>query len=624
MSAACENGPVALTSRDDLRNVAIIAHVDHGKTTLVDSLLKQSRVFAEHETVGVLIMDSNDLEREKGITILAKNTSVRWRGITLNIIDTPGHADFGGEVERVLGMADGCLLLVDAAEGPMPQTRVVLRQALAMGLRPIIVVNKLDRPNARPAEALEATHDLLLELATDPAQLEAPVVWTNGREGTATLDLTVPGESLEPLLDTILSQVRAPVGDADAPLQVLVSALDDDSYRGRLAIGRVIRGTVRSGQGVVLMTADGTSQRQKISGVLVTEALHRTEVESARAGDIVALFGLPEVAIGDTICDADAPEALPRLEVGEPTLRMQFAVNVAPFAGREQTVSSTSRQLRARLHRELRTNVALRVEDGATAEVFEVSGRGELHLAVLIETMRREGYEFEVSRPQVITREVDGHRLEPVEECVIDVHQDQMGAVTETLGGRGAQLQSMRTDAGGGMRLTYHAPTRALIGLRSSILTLTRGTGVMATRVIGWERWRPLPRGSRNGVLTASQSGMAVAYGLLSLQERGQPFIGPGVPVYEGMIVGLNRRPGDLAVNVCKQKQKTNIRSSTEDQTVKLVPPRRLSLEESLDFLEDDELLEVTPANLRLRKRVLNADVRNAQRKREVSAAASG
>ncbi|HEY6379820.1 MAG TPA: GTP-binding protein, partial [Candidatus Dormibacteraeota bacterium] len=540
----------------------------------------------------------------------------------LNIIDTPGHADFGGEVERVLGMADGCLLLVDAAEGPMPQTRVVLRQALALGLRPLIVINKVDRPNARPAEALEATHDLLLELATDAAQLEAPVLWTNAREGAASADLTIPGESLEPLLDAILDHVPPPTGDAQAPLQVLVSALDDDAYRGRLAIGRVIRGTVRPGQGVVLSTYVGWSGRQRVSGVLMTVALGRVEVDAAQAGDIVALFGMPDVAIGDTICDADTPEALPRLEVGDPTLRMQFSVNVSPFAGREQAVSSTSRQLRARLDRELRTNVALRVDDGATADVFEVSGRGELHLAVLIETMRREGYEFEVSRPQVITREdADGHRLEPVEEAVVDAHQDHIGAITEVFGGRGAQLQSMRTDAGGNVRLVYHAPTRALIGLRSNMLTLTRGTGVLATRLLGWERWRPLPRGSRNGVLCASQDGTAVAYGLLSLQERGQPFIGPGTPVYEGMIVGLNRRPGDLAVNVAKQKQKTNIRSSTEDATVKLVPARRLSLEEALDFIDDDELVEVTPAGIRLRKRVLGADARNAIRKRQAHAA---
>ena len=608
---------MAHTRRADLRNVAIIAHVDHGKTTLVDALLKQSHVFAAHEQVGTLVMDSNDLEREKGITILAKNTSVRYRGVKLNIIDTPGHADFGGEVERVLGMADGCLLLVDAAEGPMPQTRVVLRQALALGLRPIIVVNKIDRANARPDECVEATHDLLLELATDAAQLDAPVIYTNGREGTATADLRVPGTTLVPLLDAILDHVPGPLVEPDAPLQLLVSALDHDPYLGRLAIGRVHRGSAAVGQAVVVCGAEGPGARLRLSSILTVEALERLPIDTARAGEIVLVTGLADAAIGDTICDAETPEPLPRLEVGEPTLRMQFSVNASPFSGREQTTSSTSRQLRARLHRELQTNVALRVADGASSDVLEVSGRGELHLAVLIETMRREGYEFEVSRPQVITRERDGVRLEPVEECVVDTHQDHVGAVTEALGGRGAQLQSMRTDAGGGVRLVYHSPTRALIGLRSSILTLTRGTGVMATRVLGWERWRPLPRTARNGVLTASQDGTAVAYGLLSLQERGTPFIGPGTPVYEGMVVGLNRRPGDLAVNVAKQKQKTNIRSSTEDFTVKLVPPRRMSLEESLDFLEDDELVEVTPAALRLRKRVLNANARNAIRKRE-------
>ncbi|HYM51426.1 MAG TPA: translational GTPase TypA, partial [Candidatus Limnocylindrales bacterium] len=593
--------------RADLRNVAIIAHVDHGKTTLVDALLKQSHVFAAHEQVGELIMDSNELEREKGITILAKTTSIRYRGVKINIIDTPGHADFGGEVERVLGMADGCLLLVDAVEGPMPQTRVVLRQALALGLAPIIVVNKIDRVNARPAETVEATHDLLLELAQHADQLSAPVVYANAREGTATVDLRYPGTTLEPLLDALLTSIPPPVSDTTGPLQLLVSNIDHDPYSGRLAIGRIARGVIRPGQAVVRCTEAGIGPRQRIVGVFTVEALQRLPAEEAAAGEIVYLTGLPEVAVGDTVADADHPEALPRLLVGEPTLRMQFSVNQSPFAGREAEVSSTSRQLRARLARELQTNVALRVQDGATADVFEVSGRGELHLAILIETMRREGYEFEVSRPAVITKEVDGQRMEPVEECIIDCGTDAVGAITEALGSRGAQLQSMRTDAGSGARLTYLAPTRALIGLRSQILTLTRGTGVMATRLTGWERWRTLPPRTRMGVLTASQDGMAVAYGLQGVQERGQPFIGPGTPVYEGMIIGLNRRSGDIAVNPSKQKQKTNMRSSTEDATVKLVPPRQMSLEECLDFIEDDELVEVTPKNIRMRKRILNA-----------------
>ena len=608
---------MSIIERNDIRNVAIIAHIDHGKTTLIDALLKQTHSFADHEQVGELIMDSNDLERERGITILAKNTSIRYHDVTLNVIDTPGHADFGGEVERVLSMADGCLLLVDAAEGPMPQTRVVLRQALLLGLRPVIVINKLDRTNADPNVALEATHDLLLELATDAAQLDAPVIFATGRAGTASTSLNVPGVNLEPLLDAIVAHVPAPRGDPSLSLQLLVSSLDDDPYRGRLALGRVQRGTLTRGQEVVVASADGWSGRQAITGILVWRGLHQIEVPEARVGDIVAVFGLSEVNIGDSICAADSPEALPRIEVGDPTLRMQFTVNTSPFAGREQKLSSTSRQLRARLDKELRTNVALRVADGATADGFEVSGRGELHLAILIETMRREGYEFEVSRPQVITKEKNGTKLEPVEECVIDVQQSYLGAVTELLGARGAVMQSLRTDAGGGMRLIYHAPTRALIGVRSTLLTLTRGTGVMATRLLGWEPWRFLPRAHRMGVLTASQPGMAVAYGLLTLQERGQPLIGPGTPVYEGMVVGMNRRPGDLAVNVAKQKQKTNIRSSTSDFTVTLTPPRTLSLEEALDFIQDDELVEVTPSSLRLRKRVLNANDRNAIRKRE-------
>ena len=602
--------------RSDLRNVAIIAHVDHGKTTLVDALLKQSRVFGAHEQVGELILDTNELEREKGITILAKATSIRYQGIKLNIIDTPGHADFGGEVERVLGMAEGCLLLVDAVDGPMPQTRVVLAQALLLGLRPIIVINKIDRVNARPAEVVEATHDLLLELARDPEQLDCPVVYTNAREGTATIDLRHAGTTVEPLLDAIVDHIPPPAGDPDGALQMMVSNLDHDNWSGRLAMGRIARGRLSPGDAVVCCTAEGPGPRQRIATVLSVEALQRLPVQQAAAGDIVYVTGLPEVAIGDTIADPEQPEALPRLSVGEPTLRMQFSVNQSPFAGQEAVLSSTSRQLRARLQRELLTNVALRVEDGPTADIFNVSGRGELHLAILVETMRREGYEFEVSRPAVITREIDGHRHEPVEECVIDCDVNSAGAVTETLGARGAMLHEMRTDAGRGARLTYRAPTRALIGLRSQILTLTRGTGVMASRVVGWEPWRQLPATTRNGVVTASQGGMAVAYGLLGLQERGQPFIGPGTTVYEGMVVGLNRRPGDIHVNVTKQKQKTNIRSSTEDFTVKLTPPRQMSLEESLDFIGDDELVEVTPKGIRIRKRILSADVRMKIRKR--------
>ncbi len=605
-----------LPRRDDLRNVAIIAHVDHGKTTLVDAMLKQAHVFAGHEQAGELILDTGDLEREKGITILAKTTSIRYRGVKLNIIDTPGHADFGGEVERVLGMADGCLLLVDAVDGPMPQTRVVLGQALSLGLLPILVINKIDRANARPAEAVEATHDLLLELARHPAQLDAPLIYTNAREGTATTDLRRPGTTIEPLLDAILTHVPPPSGDPEGPLQLMVSNLDNDPHMGRLAIGRIARGRIRAGQAVVCCTARGATGPHRVTGVLSVEALSHLAVATAAAGDIVYVAGIAGSGIGDTIADPDQPEPLPRLEVGEPTLRMQLSVNASPFAGREATQSSTSRQLRARLDRELLTNIALRVTDGPTADIFAVSGRGELHLAILIETMRREGYELEVSRPVVVTRDIGGQHHEPAEECVVDCDAASVGAVTAALGSRGAALQEIRTDASGRVRLIHHAPTRALIGLRSQILTITRGTGVMATRLIGWEPWRSLPPATRNGVLTASQDGVTVAYGLLGLQERGQPFVGPGTPVYEGMIVGLNRRPGDIAVNVAKQKQKTNIRSSTEDFTVKLTPPRVMSLEECLDFIADDELVEVTPTSLRMRKRVLGALERHKLRKR--------
>lgn len=608
--------PVAATRRDDLRNLAIIAHVDHGKTTLVDGLLKQTHAFAAHEQVGELILDSNDLEREKGITILAKTASIRYRGVKINIIDTPGHADFGGEVERVLGMADGCLLLVDAAEGPMPQTRVVLRQALALGLRSIIVVNKIDRPHARPEEAVDATHDLLLELAHTPEQLEAPVIYTNAREGTATTDLNQTGTTLEPLLETMLDHVPPPLANPGGPLQMLVSNLDHDSHIGRLAIGRIARGTARVGQPVVAYTQTGSSPPERITGLFTVEALERKRAETVSAGEVVYIAGVAGVSVGDTIADAERPEPLERIQVGEPTLRMQFSVNQSPFAGREVHTSSTSRQLRARLDRELLTNVALAVADGASAESFQVSGRGELHLAILVETMRREGFEFEVGRPTVITRQVDGVRHEPVEECIITCGEESMGTVTEDMGRRGAAMESIRPDAEGGVRLTYQAPTRALIGLRSSILTLTRGTGSMSTRVIAWEPWRTLPRTTRNGALVASQTGMAVAYGLLTVQERGQPFITPGTPVYEGMIIGLNRRAGDVEVNPTKQKQKTSVRSPIKDQTVKLVPPREMSLEECLDFIQDDELVEVTPKNIRMRKTILDAATRVKLRRR--------
>lgn len=611
----------AATASPSLRNVAIIAHVDHGKTTLVDAILKQSQIFAAHEHVGTLIMDSNDLERERGITILSKVTAIRYKDCVINIIDTPGHVDFGGEVERVVGMADGCLLLVDAAEGPMPQTRTVLQHALRRGLKPIIVINKIDRPNAQPAFALEATHDLLLELATSDDQLDCPVLYSNAKEGTAGTAPNSLTDSIRPILDTILDAIPAPVVDADAPLQFHVTALDHDPHRGRIAIGRIVRGRLETGMRVTRIGADGPLPPTVLSGILAFRGLSRQPITEASAGDIVAVTGISDVMIGDTIADAISPEPLPRIDVGEPSLQMQFSVNASPFAGREAKVSSTSRQIRARLERELLTNVALRVTDGPSADIFVVAGRGELHLAVLIETMRREGYEFEVSRPTVITKDIDGVKTEPYEECIVTCPQDAVGSVTQTLDSRGARLQRIDTSPTmDEVRIVYHSPTRALIGVRGTLITLTRGQATYATHLLGWEPWRKLPVPIRHGVLTASQDGVAVAYGLVGLQERGTPFIAPGESVYEGMIVGLNRRPGDIAVNVTKQKQKTNIRSSTEDFTVKLVPAQPLSLEEALAFLADDELLEVTPTSLRLRKRVLSASLRNRERKRQEAA----
>ena len=605
-----------IKTRDDIRNVAIVAHVDHGKTTLVDAMLWQSGAFRDNQSVNERVMDSGDLEREKGITILAKTTSIRYRGVKLNIIDTPGHADFGGEVERVLGMADGCLLLVDAAEGPMPQTRVVLRQALALGLRPIIVVNKIDRTNARPDEVVELTHDLLLELATDASQLDAPVVYTNGREGTATLDLAVPGVTLEPLLDTVLSQVPPPAADPEAPFQMLVSNLDHDSYSGRLALGRISRGVLRVGQAVVCCSATGIGPRQRISTVLTVEALQRIPVEEAAAGEIVYITGLAEAAIGDTVADADDPVPLPRPEVGEPTLRMQFSVNQSPLAGREATLSSTSRQLRARLERELLTNVALRVADGPTADIFEVSGRGELHLAILIETMRREGYEFEVSRPEAIIKTIEGQKMEPLERLTVDVREEFVGAVTEAFGRRRGEMIEIAYDDSGGVRLEYTIPTRGLIGTRNSFLTLTAGTGIMSSISIGYRPWAGELRDQRNGALTASSAGNALAFGLANAQERGFTFIEPGEAVYEGMIVGIQKRPGDMMVNVAREKKQSNIRSSNADIAVRLTPASKLSLEQCLDFLIDDELLEVTPKHLRLRKRHLTEVEQSRARRR--------
>jgi GTP-binding protein len=600
----------SLTTRSDLRNIAIIAHVDHGKTTLVDGLLKQSKVFRENQEVGELIMDSNELERERGITILAKNTAVIYRGVKINIIDTPGHADFGGEVERVLNMADGCLLLVDAVEGPMPQTRFVLQKAFEIGLKPIVVINKIDRRDARVEQVLSWTQDLFLELATRDEHLDFPVLYTIAREGIARLRPDDTNTDLVPLFETILRYVPAPVVQVDGPLQLLVTALDYDDYKGKYAIGRITRGSVRPAMPVVRIARDGTQTRQRISLVYTYQGLGRLEVAEATAGDIVALTGIADANISETIADAENPEALPGIDIDEPTLKMTFGVNTSPFAGREGRFS-TSRQLRARLYRELETNVSLRVQDGSGADEFIVSGRGELHLAVLIETMRREGYELQVSRAEVITKEVDGKLLEPVERLLIDTREAYIGPISENLAVRKARMVNMVHDGNGNVRLEYDLPTRGLIGFRNAFMTLTQGNGAANSLLLGYEPWCGPIGTARMGALIASETGVAVTYGLNNAQERGQTFIDPQTQVYGGMVVGLHQRPADLAVNVCKEKKQTNVRSSTSDIAVRLTPATKLSLEQSLDFINSDELVEVTPSTIRLRKRLLTQHERS-------------
>lgn len=597
-----------MNHRTDIRNIAIIAHVDHGKTTLVDALLKQSHIFRDNQNVGELVMDQNVLEREKGITIMAKNTAVVYKDVKINIIDTPGHADFGGEVERVISMADGCLLLVDAVEGPMPQTRFVLRHALDRGLVPIVVINKIDRRNARVSEVLRLTQDLFLDLATRVEQLDFPVLYASGKEGTVTTEPSITGMDVAPLFEAILARVPPPRVE-DGPFQMLVSNLDFDNHKGRIAIGRIWRGSVGPRQPVVCLRADGTFASYEISGVLTHLGLARLDADRVVAGDIVAVTGLKEVSIGDTLSSPERIEALPRIEVGEPTVEMTVGVNTSPFAGREGDYC-TSRQLRARLFRELETNLSLRVQDTQNADTFLIRGRGELHLAVLVETMRREGYEFEVSRPEAITKLVEGTLVEPVEQLIIDTREQYVGVLTEILSRRQAELTDMRSDGNENVRLEFRIPTKGLIGFRNAFLTATRGDGVMNTLFLGYEPWRKDLQSSRNGVLVASDEGKATTHGLGNAQGRGATFIDPGTVVYEGMIVGLNTRSQDIAVNVCKEKKKTNMRASTADIALKLQPPVKLSLEQSLDFISQDELVEVTPHSVRLRKRLLTQQQR--------------
>ncbi|MBI4186737.1 MAG: translational GTPase TypA [Chloroflexi bacterium] len=589
--------------RNDIRNIAIIAHVDHGKTTLVDAMLKQSHVFRDNQQVGELIMDQNVLEREKGITIMAKNTAVVYRGVKINIIDTPGHADFSGEVERVISMADGCLLLVDSVEGPMPQTRFVLRRALEKGLKPIVVINKIDRANSRIAEVLTLTQDLFLELATSADQLDFQVLYASAREGIATNEPGMKGKDIAPIFESILEKVPPPQIEA-GPFQMLVSNLDYDNHKGRIAIGRIWRGKVAAHDRVVSVSADGALTYGEIDEVFTYLGLKRLATTEAGAGDIVAVTGLGKISIGDTIASAERPEALPRIEVGEPTVEMTFGVNTSPFAGREGRFSTT-RQLRERLRRELETNLSLRVQDTDSPDTFLVKGRGELHLAILIETLRREGYEFEVSKPEAITKVVDGKLMEPVEDLIIDTKEAHIGILTEMLGKRQAQLTDIRHGDQGNVRLEFRVPTKGLIGFRGAFLTATRGEGIMNATFLGYEPWQGDIVSTRSGVLVASEPGAAVTYGLNNAQGRGLTFIRPGTFVYEGMIVGLNPRPHDIAVNVCKEKKKTNVRSSTSDIAIKLTPPVQMSLEQAIDFINEDELVEVTPQNIRLRKKLL-------------------
>ena len=588
----------------NIRNLAIIAHVDHGKTTLVDALLKQSQVFRAGQDVGVLIMDSNPLERERGITILAKNASVNYKGVKINIIDTPGHADFSGEVERIMNMADGCLLLVDAVDGPMPQTTYVLRQALNQKVKPMVVINKIDRNEARVAEVVEMVQDLFLELATDSEQLDYPVLYASARDGYATKDLSVPREDMQDLFDAILENVPEPEGDPDAPLQVLVAALDYDNYLGQVAIGRVFQGTARLGDQVTLLTRHDQPTVHKVQKLFTFRGLGRAESEEAVAGDIVALTGIENVSIGDTLTALDETEALPSIEIEEPTVKMTFGINTSPFMGKEGSYC-TSRMLYDRLMQELRTNVSLRVETTAAPEVFLVSGRGELHLSILVETMRREGFEFQVSRPEPVTKVVDGRVHEPYEHLSITTKEEYLGALTEYLSGRLAQLTNMKYDDAGNVSMDYRIPTRGLIGFTSYFLRTTRGNGVKSSVFIGYEPMKGEIRTTTTGVLVAHEPGVAVTYGLLNAQGRGDTFIDPGSKVYEGMIVGMHRREGDIPINVCKEKTLTNMRSSTADVTKRLNATVRFSLEDALDFISTDELVEVTPQNFRMRKREL-------------------
>lgn len=602
-----------LISRDDIRNIAIIAHVDHGKTTLVDALFKESHVFRSNEKVEERVMDSNDLEKERGITILSKNTAITYNGVKINVVDTPGHADFGGEVERVLKMVDSVLLVVDSYEGPMPQTKFVLKKALELGLKPIVVINKIDKPNARPEEVIDEVFELFIELGANDEQLDFKIIYASAREGFARYNVEDTNENMAPLFETILENVEPPKGDIEGPLQMLVTTLDTSEYVGRIAIGKIHRGTVKKNQQVALVRKDGSTSNYRVSSIFTYNGLNREDIQEASLGDIIALSGIPDCNIGETIADATNPEALPFVEIDEPTLSMNFMVNDSPFAGKEGEFV-TSRHLRDRLLKELETNVSLRVNE-ISSDCFEVSGRGELHLSILIETMRREGYEFQVSKANVIFREENGKKLEPMEYLTIDVPEEFMGPVMEKLGPRKAEMVNMTSAVNGYTRLEFIVPARGLIGFRNEFMTDTKGNGIMNHVFHGYDKFKGEIPGRSRGSICSFEDGDAITYGLFNAQERGTLFIGAGIPVYQGMIVGECSRAEDIDINICKGKKLTNTRASGSDDALKLTPPRQMTLEQCLEFINADELVEVTPENIRMRKRVLDS----AERRRIAS-----
>ena len=602
-----------MKSREDIRNVAIIAHVDHGKTTLVDQLLHQSGIFRSNEQVDERVMDSNDLEKERGITILSKNTGIHYKDVKINIVDTPGHADFGGEVERIMMMVDGVLLLVDAFEGCMPQTRFVLKKALALGKKAIVVINKIDRPGARPEEVIDEVLDLFIDLGANEEQIEFPVVFASGRDGYASLDMSAREGDMRPLLDAILEHIDAPQGDVDGPLQILFSSLDYDDYLGRIGVGRVERGSVKAGQTVSICKQDGTHQNVKVVKLYQFDGLKRVEVESAKMGDLIAVSGIAELNIGETACDPEHLDPLPFVKIDEPTISMNFMVNDSPFAGKEGKFV-TSRNIRARLFKEVETNVSMRVEETESTDSFKVSGRGELHLSILIETMRRQGYEFQVSRPQVIYKnDENGNLLEPMELLIVEVPESYVGAVMEKIGSRKGELENMDVRDGGSTHIEFKIPARGLIGYRSEFMTDTNGNGIMNNLFLGYEPYKGDIQMRERGSIVVHETGESTGYGLFNTQDRGRLFIGPGVPVYEGMIVGECAKNEDIVCNVCKKKQMTNTRASGSDDALRLVPHTTLSLEQSMEFIGDDELVEITPESIRLRKRILSKEQRMKQ-----------